>query len=112
MGMRTFLMLRPFGRRQVAVTSPMGSGIAAISSMARAIDSTRFSSSASRSSIAAESLALRPAFSQALAFGSSFTISGYSLLTIQAQEPEGTTTCAEPEKSLIVRRTIRAASRR
>ena len=52
-GMRTFLTRRPFGRRQLAVTSPTGSGRDATSPSAREIPSSRLASSASRSRKAA-----------------------------------------------------------
>src|SRR6266568_7283327 len=52
-GMRTFLTRRPFGRRQLVVTSPTGSGRDATSPSARAMPSSRAASSASRSRKAA-----------------------------------------------------------
>src|SRR6266540_5043438 len=57
-GMRTFFTASPFGRRQLAVTWPTGSGSAATSRRVFLIPSSRFSSSASRSRKAA----LCPAF--------------------------------------------------
>src|SRR6266542_574203 len=64
-GMRTFLTASPIGRRQVAVTSPTGSGSAATSVSALAMPSSRFGSSARRSRKAARWPALRAAATSA-----------------------------------------------
>jgi len=52
---------------------------------------------------ASESAAARSA-------GSCLSRPGYSVRTIQAQEPDGTTTCSAPSKSRTVRAATRAAS--
>jgi hypothetical protein len=60
-GIRTCAISRPFGRRQVAIVSPTGSGRAAISSRPAAIASTRAGVSVNRSTRAALSPAWRAA---------------------------------------------------